>query len=133
MCLEGCDIARSGDENIFACNGVHIDVTGCRIHDAKATGVHIFQINTVCRLEGSEIWGNRCGVCVRDGAETVLVGNAIRDHARGNEDDQFSGAGLFVASDAAGCATVSPDNVFARNAGGDVVREEAGEGGEEEE
>ena len=133
MRLEGCDISRSGDENIFICGEAHVEVTGCRIHDAKVTGIQAINEKTICRLEGNELWGNGCGICVREEAEVVLVGNTIRDHARGDEGNQSSGAGLFVARDGAGCATVRPGNVFARNDGGDVVREEAGEGEEEEE
>ena len=51
------------------------------------------------------------------GGDPTLSGCTLRDHARGEA------AGVFVRSNAAGKATVGADCVFARNAGGDVVRQ----------
>ena len=48
-----------------------------------------------------------------------LSGNTIRDHAGA------AGVGVLVCSAAHGLATILPDNVFLRNAGGDVVRQPA--------
>ena len=131
--LEGCSIARSGEDGVSIFRKSIVEVTACRIHDSVRAGLYLASGENTCRIEGCEIWGNGCGVFVRDQNEALLVGNTIRDHARGDEGNQSSGAGLFVTRSGAGCATVRPDNVFARNAGGDVVREEEEEEEEEEE
>ena len=68
------------------------------------------------RFEGCELWGNACGgVLVCEGADPTLARCTIRDHAKGRA------AGVWV--EAGGNVTVGADCVFARNAGGDVVRE----------
>ena len=73
------------------------------------------------RLEGCEIWGNSSSGCiVYGGGDPTLVGCTIRDHSVWTFTG--SGCGLYVRTDAAGKATAT-DCVFARNAGGDVVRE----------
>jgi len=70
------------------------------------------------RLEGCEIAGNAdCGVFVQNEGDPTLVGCTIRDHAAGEA------AGIFVRASARGKAAVGAGNVFARNVGGDVVRE----------
>ena len=67
------------------------------------------------RLERCELWGNADrGVCVVGGNAT-LTACTIRDHARG----RASGVHVWGG----GSAAVGADCVFARNAGGDVVRE----------
>ena len=79
---------------------------------------------TKCRLEGSEIWANfGSGVIVADRGDPTLAGCTIRDHVGGGPWISRC-CGVRVASDAAGMATVGADCVFARNAGGDVVRDE---------
>ena len=127
--LEGCDVSRSGNiheefgniDNVNVDQGASVDVTACRIHDGKGAGLAVFDPVTRCILKDNHFWGNGCGVFVGNGGDPLLLGNTFRDHKGGEED--WSGAGLFVAHDAFGCATVRPDNVFERNAGGDVVRE----------
>ena len=54
---------------------------------------------------------------VVEGANPALVGCTLRDHALGRA------CGVFVKADSSGNATVGADNVFMRNAKGDVVRE----------
>ena len=71
------------------------------------------------RLIGNEIFGNARGIEVCRGGDPHLSGNTIRDHAG------VGGIGVLVESSAHGRATILPDNVFLRNAGGDVVREPA--------
>ena len=94
-----------------------------RIHDGPYAGVRCSDSFTKGRLEGCEIWGHeKCGVYVEKGGDPTLVACTIRDHA---ESSSERGRGVLVAFSAAGLATVSADCVFARNAGGDVVREEA--------
>ena len=71
------------------------------------------------RLEGCEIAGNaRCGVYVQEGGDPTLVGCSIHDHAAGRA------AGIFVHRTARGKAAVGVGNVFLRNEGGDVVRQQ---------
>ena len=67
------------------------------------------------RLEGTEVSGNAdCGLRISAG-EPALVGCTLRDHAAGKA------AGVYVGGSARGAATAGL--IFARNAGGDVVRE----------
>ena len=88
-------------------------------------GVDVFHSGSKGRLEGCELWDNTGGgVSVRMGGDPTLVGCTLRDHAVGGKEIS-SGCGLFVASDAVGLATAA-DCVFARNAKGDVVRQEEG-------
>ena len=94
------------------------------IHAGRAAGVVVR--NEACpRLIGNEIWGNGYGggVMILSSADPVLTHNVIRDHAG------VDGTGVWVAASARGRGDVGPGNVFARNAAGDVVREE----GEEDE
>ena len=119
--MEKCTVARSGDNNVCIFGGAAVDVVACKSHDCKVAGVSIDGAETRCNLKDNEVWGNGCGVHVQAGGDPFLSGNTIRDHAEGEED--YCGAGLFVAHDAAGCATVRPDNVFERNEGGNVVRD----------
>ena len=128
--LEDCDFARSGADNVSIHDGASVLVKACRIHGGGAgghgCGVDVSGSRTVCRIEGCEIWRNSDGgIFVSRAGDPLLIGNTIRDHARGNDDDVLmasSGIGLFVIGDSVGLATVRPDNVFARNEGGDVVR-----------
>ena len=69
------------------------------------------------RLIGNEIWGNHIGLHIDSGGDPFLSGNTIRDHAG------VDGVGVLVARTSHGLTTIRPDNVFLRNAGGDVVRE----------
>ena len=55
---------------------------------------------------------------IAGGADPFLSGNTIRDHA--GED----GWGVLVHHTAHGRATILPDNVFLRNEGGDVIRQD---------
>ena len=89
----------------------------CRIHDGLDYGVHVSS-QARPRIEACEIWGNgrHGGVDVRHSADPVLAANTIRDHAGTN------GFGVVVLTSAHGGGKVLPDNVFLRNAGGDVVR-----------
>ena len=81
-----------------------------RIHDGKSNGAYFY--NTRPRLERCELWGNAgMGVYVEGGGDLTLDGCTIRDHAR---------IGLYVEADSH--ATVGAECVFARNAGGDVMR-----------
>ena len=75
--------------------------------------------NAQPRLIGNEIWANGDGIAIEEGGDPHLSGNTIRDHAGVN------GRGVFVLHSSHGLATIRPDNVFLRNAGGDVVRETA--------
>ena len=76
--------------------------------------MHVF--NGQGRLERCELWGNAdAGVRVWGGGGPTLAACTIRDHAKGRA------AGVWV--EAGGNVTVGADCVFARNAGGDVVRE----------
>ena len=118
--LEGSTVARCGEDGISIHGGASVDVMACRIHDIDGAGVNISGNETRCRLEGNQIWGNGCGVSCRENGDPLLIANTIRDHPVGEE--SYRGVGLHVADDAAGCATVRPDNVFERNARGDVVR-----------
>ena len=69
-------------------------------------------------LERCELWGNaNGGVRVQEEGDPTLAACIIRDHSAG------SAIGVIVRADAAGKATIGSDCVFARNAGGDVVRE----------
>ena len=137
--IEGCDISRSGMINVSIRDGASVDVTECRIHGGIWSsganvgierGVDVCGENVLCKLERNEIFGHvGCGVYVGRGGDPLLVANTIRDHFRpgpvtGGLGADFSGAGLYVLADSAGCATVRPDNVFLRNALGDVVRRE---------
>ena len=71
------------------------------------------------RLIGNEIWGNgRLGITVDRGGDPFLSGNTIRDHAG------VDGRGVFVRRTSQGLATILPDNVFLRNEGGDVIRQD---------
>ena len=73
------------------------------------------------RLEACQIWANTIvGVAVQKGGDPTLRGCTIRDHRRAAWSLR-GGAGLFVCADSAGKATTT-GCVFARNAGGDVVR-----------
>ena len=69
------------------------------------------------RLERCELWGNaNGGVYVRAEGDPTLTACTLRDHSAG------VAAGVYVRSDARGLATIGADCVFARNAKGDVVR-----------
>ena len=86
-----------------------------RIHDGKACGVDV--INGRGRLQNCELWGNAGGgVYVQSNGNPTLAACTLRDHS------VHGACGVHVAAGSA--ATVGPDCVFARNAGGDVVREE---------
>ena len=106
-------------------------LTPRRIDGSTATGVCISR-NAQPRLTGNEIWGNRVGIFVEKGGDPFLSGNTIRDHV-GVNDVGVHGVGVFVHHSSHGLATVLPDNVFLRNAGGDVVREAAPPPDDEEE
>ena len=70
------------------------------------------------RLERCEVAGNATsGVILEKSGDASLIRNTIRDHAAGK------GAGLYVFENARGKGAVGADNVFLRNAGGDVVRQ----------
>ena len=71
------------------------------------------------RLIGNEIWGNRVGLIAERGGDPFLSGNIIRDNGG------VDGQGVLVRQTSHGLATILPDNVFLRNAGGDVVRQPA--------
>ena len=102
---------------LLRCAIPHPPLTRChpRIHDSRGCGVRSY--DGAGRLERCELWGNATGgVLVRyEGAGPTLAACTIRDHAVDRA------AGVHVE---AGChATVGADCVFARNAGGDVVRD----------
>ena len=87
-----------------------------RIDGSTQTGVFISN-NSRPRLISNEIWGSgRTGVNINDGGDPFLSRNIIRDHA---------GQGVLVEHTSNGLANILPDNVFLRNVGGDVVREQA--------
>ena len=70
------------------------------------------------RMERCELWGNaNGGVVVFVRGDPTLAACILRDHAAG------VAAGVYVSSSAAGKVTIGADCVFARNAGGDVVRQ----------
>ena len=72
------------------------------------------------RLERCELWGNADGgVVVRGGGDPTLIACTVRDHVAGKA------TGVYVSSSAAGRVTVGADCVFARNAGGRIVRQTA--------
>ena len=78
------------------------------------------------RLERCELWGNADGgVRVQALGDLYLAACTIRDHAAGRA------TGVYVRT--GGAATVGADCVFARNAGGDVVRVPVAAAKEEEE
>ena len=61
------------------------------------------------------MWGNAdCGIVVGDCGDLTLSATTLRDHP--------TGRATGVLTSASGKATVGADCVFARNAGGDVVR-----------
>ena len=65
---------------------------------------------------GCELWGNADGGVYADvGGNLTLAACTLRDHATGRATGVYVRAGSH--------ATVGADCVFARNAGGDVVRE----------
>ena len=73
------------------------------------------------RLEGCELWGSLGGgVFSFQGGDPTLSSCTIRDHALGAA-LSGSGCGVWVGSNTQGKATLEAGNVFARNAGGDVV------------
>ena len=84
--------------------------------------VQVYGSKTLGRLEDCEVWNNaRGGIHVSRGNPTI-IGCTIRDHVGA------AACGLFLAAEVygygVGNATVGAGNVFARNAGGDVVRQE---------
>ena len=94
------------------------------VHGGEGTGVAVLGRGSKCRMEGCEVWGNRVKGCmVRDGGELSLARCAVRDHASGGRGIGGTSCGVYVHADAGGLV-VEPDCVFARNPGGDVVREE---------
>ena len=91
--------------------------TLCRISGSTEAGLYITQ-DARPRLIGNETFGNgRGGIEVYDRGDPHLSTNIIRDHGGAG------GVGVLVRSTDHGRATILPDNVFLRNAGGDVVRE----------
>ena len=95
----------------------------CSIHGGQQGGVIVSGAGTKGRLEACQIWANTIvGVAVQKGGDPTLRGCTIRDHRRAAWSLR-GGAGLFVCADSAGKATTT-GCVFARNAGGDVVRED---------
>ena len=90
-----------------------------RIHDSGGGDGVVVARGARPRLEGCELWGNADGgVYVHEGGDPFLSNNVIRDHAGA------LGMGVLVASDAVGLCTVGPDNLFLRNSGGNVVRDD---------
>ena len=84
-----------------------------RIHDGKSCGVHIYKSRG--RLERCELWGNADGgVSVDYKGDPTFASCTLRDHAAG----RAFGVHLCTSSN----VRVGADCVFARNAGGDVVR-----------
>ena len=57
--------------------------------------------------------------------DPTLATCTIRDHALSLRFKDGTGCGVLVQPSAEGRATIGADCVFARNAGGDVMREEA--------
>ena len=85
------------------------------IHDDKHGGVLVSDPGTKGRLEDCELWGNAdCAVWVQQEGDPTLLHCAVHD--------EVDAAGVYVDATAAGKATVGEDCVFARNAGGDIVR-----------
>ena len=77
----------------------------------------VSDIGTKGHLISSELWGNaEGGVWVQEGGDPSLSLCTLRDHSAG------IAAGVYVDASSAGKATVGADCVFARNAGGDVLR-----------
>ena len=69
------------------------------------------------RLERCELWGNADGgVFVHTGGDPTLSASTFRDHVEG------VAAGVYVAPDSRGKATIGSGCFFARNAKGGVVR-----------
>ena len=90
-----------------------------RIHDGKDCGISVSGSGTRGRLEGCELFCNADGgIYVHEGGDPILSANIIRDH------EGTLGMGVLVAADAAGLCTVLPDNVFLRNRGGNIVRDD---------
>ena len=70
------------------------------------------------RLERCELWGNGDGGVVVDmKGDPLLAACTLRDHVAGKA------TGVYVHRSAAGKAMIGADCIFARNAGGDIVRE----------
>ena len=91
----------------------------CRIHDSGGGDGVVVTRGARPRLVGCELWGNTDGgIYVHEGGDPILTNNVIRDHAG------TLGMGVLVASDAVGLCTVGSDNVFLRNLGGNVVRDD---------
>ena len=68
-------------------------------------------------MEHCELWGNAdCGVWVQQESDPILSNCIIRDHSAGES------CGVYVTASAKGNAAIGAGCVFARNAGGDVVR-----------
>ena len=87
----------------------------------RGNGVAVYGRGAKGRLDGCEVWANaEGGVWVAGGGNPSIAGCIIRDHA-GVWGGHGSGCGVYARASAAG-VTVAPDCVFARNAGGDVVR-----------
>ena len=84
-----------------------------RIRDNNR-GVYVWGAGA--RLERCALFRNADGgVVVDENGRPIFAGCTIRDHAAGRA------VGVYV--EAGGDATVGADCVFARNAGGDVLRE----------
>ena len=83
----------------------------------------MYSTNSRARIEGCEIWCNMGpGVNVREGGDPSLFGCTLRDH--NGTAFKGSGCGVYVHADSAGKATGGAGScIFARNSGGDVVRE----------
>ena len=97
---------------------------GHRIYDVQDWGVVVKDEGTKATLERCELWANRCGgLLVEGGGDLSLSACSVRDHAKRGLSRAY---GVYVA--AGSSATVGADCVFARNVGGDVVRQEEGGG-----
>ena len=90
-----------------------------RIHDSGGGDGVVVARGARPRLEGCELFCNADGgIYVHEGGDPILSANIIRDH------EGTLGMGVLVAADAAGLCTVLPDNVFLRNRGGNIVRDD---------
>ena len=118
--LECCDLWANRDAGLFVAGGADPFCFANRIcgyGSQQGLGFGVL----VCdggrgRLEGNIICGsNDAGVAVTTDGDPILIGNVITDHAGSN------GFGFFVNDSARGRSTLGPGNIFARNAGGDMV------------
>ena len=119
--VEGCSIYGHARDGVVLGMRADAVVRANKIHGGQRAGVCVRDNGTRGIIEGNHIWANAFGgVKVWDKCTPVIRRNVIRDHALGGE-DFGAGCGVYLNSRAEG-VVVGDDNVFERNATGDVVR-----------